>query len=358
MVVWSMLAYNLLMLLVDAAALVALRRRRTVRVWLALIAGAGGMAVVLAMALGRGHFGVLLLMAFGAFLHGTLAMAGSAWILWTSRRSVAVLAGLIAVGLVAVGVEAFLVEPTWLEVTHFQIASPKIQRPLRIVVLADLQTDQLGDYERRVLRETLQEQPDMILLAGDYFQTTKAQLPLLQREVNQFLREVKFAAPQGVFAVRGNAERRDWQETFQGLPVEASDDTRSFDVGDLHVTCLSMQDSFNPSLVCPAPSSSRFHLVLGHSPNFALGRVEADLLVAGHTHGGQVRLPGIGPLTTLSKVPRAWAAGLTELPGGGKLLVSRGVGLERGPAPRLRFLCRPQLVVIDLVPQNSSGKRE
>jgi hypothetical protein len=105
-------------------------------------------------------------------------------------------------------------------------------------------------------------------------------------------------------------------------------------------------------LAVDVPESDRFHLVLGHSPNFALGRVEADLLVAGHTHGGQVRLPLVGPLITLSAVPRSWAAGLTELPGGGQLLVSRGLGMERAGAPRLRFLCRPELVVIDLIPDS------
>ena len=77
---------------------------------------------------------------------------------------------------------------------------------------------------------------------------------------------------------------------------------------------------------------------------------DADLILAGHTHGGQVRLPLLGPLLTLSQVPRSWAAGRTELPGGGTLIVSRGVGMERHDAPRLRFLCRPELVVLDLIP--------
>ena len=91
-------------------------------------------------------------------------------------------------------------------------------------------------------------------------------------------------------------------------------------------------------------------MVLGHSPNFSLGDINADLLLAGHTHGGQVRLPGIGPILTLSAVPRDWASGLTEIQPGRNLLVSRGIGLERGNAPRMRFLCRPELIVISLEP--------
>ena len=134
------------------------------------------------------------------------------------------------------------------------------------------------------------------------------------------------------------------------------DASRSFDLGDIQLTCLSVGDSFDPSLSLPNETPERFHLVLGHAPNFALGKVAADLLVTGHTHGGQVQLPWIGPLMTLSRVPRAWGAGLTELPGGGTLLVSRGIGMERGPAPPIRFLCRPELVVIDLVPEEKSGQ--
>jgi hypothetical protein len=95
----------------------------------------------------------------------------------------------------------------------------------------------------------------------------------------------------------------------------------------------------------------RFHIVLGHSPNFSLGPVDADLLIAGHTHGGQVQLPLIGPLLTLSHVPRSWASGVTEIALGKTMVVSRGIGMERGAAPRLRFLCRPELVVVDLLPE-------
>ena len=93
-----------------------------------------------------------------------------------------------------------------------------------------------------------------------------------------------------------------------------------------------------------------FHIAMGHSPNFSLGQVEADLLIAGHTHGGQVQLPLVGPLVTLSQVPRSWASGVTEIEPGRTLIVSRGIGMERGNAPRMRFLCRPQLVILDLLP--------
>ena len=53
---------------------------------------------------------------------------------------------------------------------------------------------------------------------------------------------------------------------------------------------------------------------------------------------------------TFSRVPRSWAAGVTDLGRGRTLVVSRGTGLERGRAPRMRFLCRPEIVVLDVHP--------
>ncbi len=58
----------------------------------------------------------------------------------------------------------------------------------------------------------------------------------------------------------------------------------------------------------------------------------------------------VGPLLTLSQVPRAWAAGRTDQSDGRTLAASRDIGMERGWAPRLRFLCRPEVVVIVLLP--------
>ncbi|MBI2900549.1 MAG: hypothetical protein HYY17_10205 [Planctomycetes bacterium] len=52
----------------------------------------------------------------------------------------------------------------------------------------------------------------------------------------------------------------------------------------------------------------------------------------------------------LSAVPRAWAAGTTDLGGGRTLVVSRGIGHERADAPRLRFLCGPEIVIVAIGP--------
>ena len=347
------------MLAVDVAALRLLARRKNLAV------GCGVAICVLAMALGLGgalggryenHFGVFRLWAYGLFLHGMALSIGTA-ILWRRQRPRLACGAIVAaVALAVIAADAFLIEPHWLEVSYRRISSPKIRRPVRIVVVADLQTDRLGPYERDVLRRALAEKPDVILLAGDYLQVPWRQYEPLRRELHDFLREIHFAAPGGVFAVQGNVDPPRWHDIFAGLGVTAIAARQSFELGDdLQLTCLGLRESFDSTLVVTGAPPDRFHLVLGHVPNFALGKIDADLLVAGHTHGGQVRFPWIGPVITHSRVPNAWAAGLTDLPGGAKLLVSRGIGMERGYAPPMRLLCRPELVVIDLLPEEDGG---
>jgi uncharacterized protein len=348
------LLYNCAILAVDVAAIWLVSRRRGLIVWCATMACAGVAAIVLGGLLGgyfEDHFGIFRLWAYGVFGHGPALLAVTA-VLWRRSRprlAGAAIAGAAAVLLVAA--DAFLIEPHWLEVSHWQFTSPKIRRPVRIVVVADLQTNRIGPYERDTLRRALAEKPDLILLAGDYLQARREKREALQRQLHDLLREIRFTAPRGAFAVRGNADPFVWPEVFKGLDVTAVVSSQSFDLGDIGLTCLGLIDSYDTKTRVENPRPDRFHLVLGHVPNFALGTIDADLLVAGHTHGGQVRLPWIGPMITHSRVPNAWAAGLTELSGGRRLLVCRGIGMERGYAPPMRFLCRPELMVIDLLPE-------
>jgi predicted MPP superfamily phosphohydrolase len=92
-------------------------------------------------------------------------------------------------------------------------------------------------------------------------------------------------------------------------------------------------------------------LLMAHYPDAALelppdSRV--DLTIAGHTHGGQVRLPFIGPPITLSRVPRKVAGGGLHEIAGNRVYVSRGVGCERASAPRLRLNCPPEVTLLTL----------
>jgi len=348
---WPPLIYNSLMGGMDALVLLALSRERTVRAWIAAGVASGIVAVVSAVVLGGEKFAVAGLAAYGLFVHGSLLLGGSAILLGKAARTTAILSAAGMMVLLGVAVDAFWIEPTWLEVTRVRLRSPKLTRPVRIVVLADFQAETLGSYEREVLRRVLEENPDLILLAGDYTQAPPEVERTLRRDVNAYLRQLGLSAELGVFAVRGNTDGREWPEMFDHLPVTVSERTNSFSLGPVRLTCLDLGESYRRNLTIPSPKPEQYHIVLGHAPDYASGRIDADLLVAGHTHGGQVRLPLLGPVVTNSTLPRRMACGVSQLPSGAWLLVSRGTGMERGGAPRLRFLCRPELVVIELEPE-------
>lgn len=359
------LVANLVLAGVDAWVIGRLRRSRD-RYALAQAFGAMAFAVPAVAVAGMltqehsrffgAHFALIGLLTWGIFLHGPLVLAAAAIALRARARGWSLASAAAAAGILAVGVDAFAIEPHRLEITRYEVGTAKLDRPLRIVVLSDLQTDHVGEYERRVVRTALDLEPDLLVLPGDYLQIRSPEAYDEEaRALNAMLRREGLAAPLGVVAVEGNVDPPGWERLFDGLGVAAERDTKTLELGGVSVTALSFRASFDRGLrVAPRDG---FHVVVGHAPDYALGDVEADLLIAGHTHGGQVRIPGFGPPLTLSAVPRAWAAGRTDLGGGRTLVVSRGVGMERGLAPPVRFFCPPELVVIDVVPRGQAERR-
>jgi predicted MPP superfamily phosphohydrolase len=101
--------------------------------------------------------------------------------------------------------------------------------------------------------------------------------------------------------------------------------------------------------VAPRRDPDAFGLAVVHSPDPApeLAALGYDLILSGHTHGGQVRLPVIGAIVTNSQMPTKLCRGLSRL-GPSVLHVSPGLGTSKF-AP-FRFLCRPEATVLELAP--------
>ena len=258
---------------------------------------------------------------------------------------------------------ARFIEPYRLRTTFHQIRSPKLaalDRPLRIVLLADIQTDRITAYERSVFEQTLKLKPDLILLAGDYLQCPdRASYHRTAKLLQDLLKELNFTAPLGVFAIAGNAESYNGNDCFSGTAVRwLFDQSTTFGLGHLNIclTGLSLETGATyvglPPHLLSNLNSANFNIVLSHQPDFVLDLPVGhaiDLCLAGHTHGGQICLPFVGALTTACRIPRSQAQGLHCI-NGTDIFISRGIGMERGWAPRLRFLCPPEIVVLDLVP--------
>jgi len=115
-------------------------------------------------------FGRFQLLAWGVFLYIPLFLIGSGVILFNKSRFFVFILLVLVLIIFAVGVDAFLVEPQRIEVTHSIIYSSKLDQPIKVAVLADIQTDNPGPYEARVLALTEAENPDLVLLSGDYLQ--------------------------------------------------------------------------------------------------------------------------------------------------------------------------------------------
>lgn len=266
-------------------------------------------------------------------------------------------AALTALTLTATAVDAYFFEPYNLEVVQIDIPSIKVVEPIKIAVIADIQTDNVGQWEDDILEKTMAAKPDLILFLGDYIQClTREERTRERSKLANLLRKHKVAAPQGCYALAGDVEAQDpsWDDIFSKTGIKPVKYTESAILLETAITALSFEESQNPHAA--VVKEARFHIVCGHMPNFALNAPSGDLFIAGHTHGGQVQLPGLGPLIPSSVLPQSWSAGYDQAKGpqfikpGKPLIVSRGLGMERGYAPRLRFFCRPQLLFITVKP--------
>jgi uncharacterized protein len=122
------------------------------------------------------------------------------------------------------------------------------------------------------------------------------------------------------------------------------------DLGGLRVELLGLDDSHirrQDLRVAPRRSPSRFGIAVMHSPDSApeIAACGYPFVVAGHTHGGQVRLPLVGALVTNSHLPRRLVSGLIRM-GGSFVHVSPGLGTSKY-AP-FRFLCPPEATLLEL----------
>jgi uncharacterized protein len=271
---------------------------------------------------------------------------------------IAVLVGLL---LAPVGAYASFVEPARVVVerTTVDLAPERAgDSAVEVALIADLQFERLGDHEREAVARAMAERPDLILLSGDYQQGSAdsfaRELPGLRR----LLRQLR--APGGVFAVQGDSEsvaeaRRIFSGTGIRLLLDREVQTR---VRDRAISIAGLRLAYwNPrSKIAAARLEARrgqrdVRLLLAHRPDALLllrPDTRVDLVLSGHTHGGQLQLPLLGPLTTASQLPRDVAAGGLHSLDGRRVYVSRGIGVERGQAPRLRLGAPPEVSILTL----------
>lgn len=261
-----------------------------------------------------------------------------------------------------------VVEPFRLQVTHVEIASAKLPnpgRPLRVVQLSDLHIERLTRRERALPSLVAQLDPDLIVLTGDFLSTTYNQDLRALDDLQALLKQ--FRAPSGIFAVWGTAEV-DLPDLLRpllaGLDIRPLEDeaieviahgSRLWLMGLNCTGDLTVEGARLRELVAAAPPES-FTLLLYHMPDLMPQAADlgVDLFLAGHTHGGQWRVPGFGAILTSSRYWKRYEAGGYR-EGHTHLYVSRGLGLEGFGAPRARFFCPPEIVLITITGKGEGG---
>jgi predicted MPP superfamily phosphohydrolase len=335
---------------------------------LAAVAAAGPLLLECLAGLGRNQFGIIRL----AYLHlAVLAPAMGILVLilailrrfgrrpYAVSRPVKILAGLTLLA-IPLAIYATFIEPfrLKLETAHASLRDARGPGPeIRIAVLADIQTDRVGGYERRAVDLAMAQHPDIILLPGDLWQGDDE--PTADDVVALHKLLGRLSAPGKAWFVPGNVDSPAWLEKiFAGTPVILLNNAISqVQVKGRRVTIggVALAHENQAAAVIQelegAPGSDDIRILLAHLPDnvmYLQADSRIDLVVAGHTHGGQVVIPGLGPLMTLSHVPRAIAAGGLHHLNGNPIYVSRGIGCERGYAPRIRFLCPPEVSLITI----------
>lgn len=251
-----------------------------------------------------------------------------------------------------------------LKIVQYTITSEKIKKPMRIALITDLHSCKYGAGQKTLIDAVDKEKPDMILLGGDIFDD---EIPDDNTKI--FLSAIAKKYP--CYYVTGNHEY--WSMRVH----EMLDWLRAHGIEDIGGKTI--RTSVNGNEICLSglndPDEARytgegdgmkaelgramnerddtaFTMLLTHRPSFVNLYKDAgfDLVLAGHAHGGQWRIPGLlnGVFAPDEGFFPKYAGGFYHFDNGGEMIVSRGLARESTRIPRL--FNRPELVIVNLKP--------
>ena len=267
------------------------------------------------------------------------------------------------------------VEPARVVVSERTLHLPRLPealRGLRIVHLSDFHCQREPGIERssrQAIRLAMQQEPDLIAISGDLFDTCEDAVGCADQLDG-------LDAPLGVWAAPGNHDRshRDPFACMEAPPEDVTvlhetlearniallaNENARLTVGGAQIAIAGSDDyAYGRDDVAAALAGTEdadLVILLGHTPDLLddphAGR--ADLLLCGHTHGGQIQLPGIGSPWAPVWRDRRRASGLLRAESQ-LCYVSRGVA----SATRARFNCRPEVAVLTLERGEETAARD
>ena len=250
------------------------------------------------------------------------------------------------------------------EITRYHCDSEKIADSVTIAFLTDLHGKEYGEKNNKLLRAIEEEKPDLILIAGDMVTFPDSDIHVAV-ELCQALASI---AP--TYYCYGNHEGQWMHNGIDGetIPIDqyiektgaifTPSEAVELEINGNRISIggvpqgLSGYEQWGRQRVENLERSDGFRILVSHHPDLyyeKLADVQAELAVAGHFHGGLIRIPGIGGLYHPDGgIFAKYDGGQYELEHG-TLIVSRGLG-NQGVIPRI--FNQPELVIITL----ESGK--
>ena len=248
-----------------------------------------------------------------------------------------------------------------LTVRSYTVESGKVTAPVRLAVLTDLHACDYGEGQRELLDAVAAQAPDLVLLAGDIVDD-EPRMP----EARALETVAALAEGWPVYYVTGN------HEFWSGRPEEIKAEIRAAGAVVLEGQALPVTAAGQTLLIAgvddpaageeewraqleaasTAADGAAFSVLLSHRPERAedYAGLGFDLVLSGHAHGGQWRIPGLinGLLAPNQGLFPKYAGGMYDLGGGTAMIVSRGLARESTRVPRLYN--PPELVIVDVTP--------
>ena len=237
-------------------------------------------------------------------------------------------------------------------VVRYRVELAGLQRPLRMVHLSDLHGSNWDMPQvrlNRIMDQVNALEPDLVVVTGDFHASKIWDPPMRMDDAVQPLTRLK--APLGVWSVPGNHDDPYWIRWVMrrfGLKLLAGD---LVDVGPIQIVgsddlIMGQRPVQGLRAAAARAQPGKPLIALVHEPRlWTMLPPNVDLLLAGHTHGGQIQIFG---WPQFRKLDSQYLRGRFRNPGGQQMLVSAGIGTSIVP---VRLGTQGEIVVVELVPQ-------
>lgn len=246
----------------------------------------------------------------------------------------------------------FFKEPSTVKISTKSMNFGQSKKKFRFIHLSDIHLEELGIRELKIKKIIKENPPQFILFTGDFLNLSNNKNPNSIKQIIEFFNLLSSYAP--IFYVSGSPAV-DLTETLNSIEphlmaTRINNSNHIFYLNDIYINLIGLTCTHKPHIDIINLSSlvreDMINILLYHSPDLIYEikqEHKINLMLSGHTHGGQIRLPFVGALFTGSLYGRKLQSGLYKIYDT-LLSISRGIGLEGLGAPRVRFLCQPEII--------------